>query len=127
MEGLLSIEPTPSSLPYTGEDPMVHWSASGICSGLHYPGKKWSLPYMLSYHRRGHTVNNKGKYWRCLKFNLTTPLKISTMFYKTKLLLLQFVMMLYCFTELNIRNTQKRNKSPLPKKNKDYDLFSIGH
>ena len=39
----------------------------------------------------------------------------------------QVFMMLYCFTELNIRNTQKRNKASLPHENEDYELFSCGH
>ena len=59
-------------------------------------------------------INNKGRYWRCLKFNPTPPLSFSTMFYKTKLKLIKFVIILYCFTELKIRNTQKKNKASVP-------------
>ena len=53
--------------------------------------------------------------------------EIQYMFYKTKLKLIQFVMLLYLFTEMNIQNTQKRNKAFLPHKNKDYELSSCGH
>ena len=63
-------------------------------------------------------INNKGRYWRCLKCNPTPPLRFSTMFYKTKLKLIRFVMILYCFTELKIRNTQKRNKASVPHENR---------
>ena len=47
----------------------------------------------LCYHtiEGDHKVNNKGRYWRCLKCNLTNPLRFSTMFYKTKLKLIEFV------------------------------------
>ena len=127
MEGLLSIEPTPSSLPYTGKIPWCIGQQVAFVQDYIILPKSGLCHLCCHTIEGGHTVNNKGIYWRCLKFNLTTPLKISTMFYKTKLKLLEFVMMLYCFTKLNIRNTQKRNKSSLPNKNKDYELFSCGH
>ena len=51
----------------------------------------------------------KIKFWpRKKNLLLECLLRFSTMFYKTKLKLIEFVMMLDCFTELNIRNTQKR-------------------
>ena len=112
MEGLLSTGPTPSSvfnviiiLPYYGKNPLVPvvfiqdyimLTKTGVCH--------------LCYHTMegDHKVNNKGRYWRCLKCNLTTLLRFSTVFYKSKLKLVNFVMMLYCFTEPNKRNTPKK-------------------
>ena len=46
-----------------------------------------------------------------------------TMFYKNKLKIIKFVMMLYCFTELNIKTPMKEIK---PHRNKDYELLSCG-
>ena len=63
-----------------GKNPTVHWSESGICSGLRPPAKKRSLQLMLSYQ-----VNNKGIYWRCLKCNLTTALRFSTILTKPRI------------------------------------------
>ena len=103
------------------------WSVSGICSGLHHSAKNGLCH--LCYHtiEGDHKVKNKERYWICPKYNLKTQLRFSIWFCKTNLKVIKFVMMLYCFTELNIRNTQKTNKASLPHKNEDYELFSCGH
>ena len=51
--------------------------------------------------------------------------KIDTMFYKSKLKLIKFDVMVYCFTELNITNIQKENKASLPQETQYYCLFII--
>ena len=89
----------------------------------YWDASHWCLQFMLSYHWRVLQGQQQGKYWRCLKCNLTTPVRFSTMFYKTKMKLVKLFMMLYCFTELNIRNTQKRNQSSLPHENQDNIFF----
>ena len=75
----------------------------------------------LCYHtiEGDHKVKNKERYQICPKCNLTTQLRFSIMFCKTKLKLMEFVMMLYCYTALNISNTHKRDKATLSHMNKD--------
>ena len=46
-------------------------------------------------------------------------------FYKRKLKLIKFDMMVYCFIERNITNTQKENKASLPQENQYHCLFNI--
>ena len=50
-------------------------------------------------------------------------LRFGTIFYKSKLKLINFVMMVYCFTKWNRKNAQTSNKESLPQNNykdKDY-------
>ena len=72
-----------------------------------------------------HKVKNKERYWRCLKCILKTSLRFGTIFYKIKLKVNNFVMMVYCFTEWNRTNAWSSNKSSLQHENyKDKTMSS---
>ena len=64
-----------------------------------------------------HKVNNKEIYWRCQKCNLTTSLRFGTIFYNSKLKLINFVTMVYWFTKRNRTNGHTSNKESLPQEN----------
>ena len=112
-------------MPYDRKNPIVDLSASSICSGLHHPVKKTGCNYLCYNTIEGdHIVNNKVWYWRSLSCNLTTPLRFNTMYYKTKLKLIKFVMRLYCFTELKKKKHPEKKKMFLQHKKQD-NFFKI--
>ena len=62
-------------------------------------------------------VKKNERYWRCTKCNITTSLRFGTILYQTKLKLINFIMLVYCFTERNRTNAQTSNKASLPQEN----------